>query len=100
MYHATKALVGAAMLKARLMKGLSSWSAGPLRAPSGSHTEGRISQRVSGLSHDSMCGGLGLLCVEMCLVWSWFFGLFLIFFFFFTCTSVLLLFVTAGLLVC
>lgn len=42
---------------------------------------------------------LGLLCVEMCLVWSWF-GLFFNFLFFWTCTSVLLLFVTAGLLVC
>lgn len=35
---------------------------------------------------------LGLLCVEMCLVWSWF-GLFFLFFLFSTCTSVLLLFV-------
>lgn len=34
---------------------------------------------------------LGLLCVEMCLLWSWF-GLFFNFFFW-TCTSVLLLFV-------
>ncbi len=34
---------------------------------------------------------LGLLCVEMCLVWSWF-GLFFNFFFL-TCTSMLLLFV-------
>lgn len=54
----TKALICATMLKAqlRLHWCSSSWTAGPLRAHSGSQTEGRIPQRVSGLSHDSMCG--------------------------------------------
>ena len=61
----------------------SSWSAGPLRARSGSQTEGRISppQRVSGLSHDSMCGRpWSPLCWDVSsvvLVWSLFFQFFL-----------------------
>lgn len=83
------------MLKAQLkLHCSSSWSAGLLRACSGSQTEERIPQRVSGLSHDSMCGRpWSPLCWDVSgvvLVWSLFFS----FLFFWTCTSVLLLFVT------
>lgn len=65
----------------------------------GPQTEGRISQRVSGLSHDSMCGSwfsFVLKCVwcGLGLVSLFFFIIFLFeFIYFWTCTLVLLLLV-------
>lgn len=65
------------MVKAQLkLHGCSSsWSAGPLRAHSGSQTDGRIPKGFQDWVMTQYVVVFGLLCVEMCLVWSWF-GLF------------------------
>lgn len=98
--------ISATMLKAQLVLHWysSSWSCRSTKGPLwvSNRREGSLPPPHKGFQGWVMTQCvvvLGLLCVEMCLVWSWF-GLFFNFLFFWTCTSVLLLFVTAGLLVC